>query len=238
MDRAWEAALGRGALRMAHCTACGSPTSDDALACVMCGFTASSVARLDSLDLGRLGLRDLGVEVSLRGPTLSGLEARGEQRIYAVDGDGGLTLCLGHVRWRHGEEEVRVATRPAVPSALAALLDDQRLAVEPWGWGHAHVSLDPLRLERGLFEETAYVRPQPCSEAELDGAAGLSVRPLLLGAGALAVGTRQEVLGECDERRHRLSATFPREAGIVPVLAFVLTRVAPLLDVSAALREP
>jgi hypothetical protein len=224
---------------MVHCEACLSPTAQDGPQCVMCGCALRPAPRTGAfVGLGRLRLRDLGVQEAIRGPALSGLEARGVQQVYAVDGDGGVSLCLGHVHWRHGEEEVRVATRPAVPSTLAAFLDEQRLAIEPWGWGHAQVALDQVRLEPGLSEDAAHARAVPSSEAELDRAAGLPVRSTLLRAGALAMGTRQEVLGECDERRHRLCATFPRAATLVPVLAFVLARVAPLIDSGRAVRVP
>jgi hypothetical protein len=99
------------------------------------------------------------------------------------------------------------------------------MAVEAWG-----SAFDCLELCQAQLDHTRAVRLAEASEYELDAYAGACLRCALLAAGAAAMGSRQEVLGVGDERRHVLCATFPREARLVPVVAFALSRVAPLLN--------
>jgi len=47
--------------------------------------------------------------------------------------------------------------------------------------------------------------------------------------GATAYGTREVVLNDTSRRRTYLAVTFPKAAVDVPVAAFVLTRVLPLM---------
>ena len=64
--------------------------------------------------------------------------------------------------------------------------------------------------------------------AELDSGAGIDVRATLLVHGASAIGTRAELRGDDGPTRTRLGALFPEDAELVPVVAYTLTRVAPV----------
>lgn len=66
------------------------------------------------------------------------------------------------------------------------------------------------------------------SQKELDEGAGLNVRTALVQAGARQIGTKVQLLHEAGTRRNYLCAIFPVEERLVPVVAFLLTRVLPL----------
>ena len=70
------------------------------------------------------------------------------------------------------------------------------------------------------------------SLSELSQAAGVPVITELKRVGAIAVGPRSSVLGDTGRARRRLVATFPEENEPVPLLAYVLTRLAPLVRAS------
>ena len=175
-------------------------------------------------DLGGFHLASTGIRETVCGESLAGLETTGEQIVYEAVLPGGSTIHLAWIEWCHGEREVRRTRRFQAPWQLDRRLGDQRLPVESWGEDHAWVELEQARLEDATHASTYLA-----SETELDAGARTCVRCALLGAGATAVGTRQELLGALDERRHYLCATFPRHATRVAVAAFLLVRVAPLL---------
>ena len=65
---------------------------------------------------------------------------------------------------------------------------------------------------------------------ELDQGAGVRFAPTLLGLGATAIDSRAELLDDISTHRNRLVTTFDQEqAPHLPVAAFVLTRVAPVV---------
>ena len=65
-------------------------------------------------------------------------------------------------------------------------------------------------------------------ENELDAGAGVAVARELKRHGATRVGTRQELLGDEGRTRARLGVRFPASAELVPLVGYVLTRVAPV----------
>ena len=236
------------------CTACGSPLVLGARSCRACGSLVSlgSPSRAPGTpvhetvpphltlevgercrpdapcgahhDLGGFFVAATSIRETVCGESIAGLETTGEQHVFEATAPGGGRIHVAWVEWCHGEREVRRTRRFETPWRLDRRLGDQRLEVEAWGDGHLWVELEQARLEDGTHAAT-----YRASETELDGGAHTCVRCALLGAGATAVGTRQEVLGALDERRHYLCATFPRDALRVAIAAFLLVRVAPLL---------
>ena len=175
--------------------------------------------------MGGLRVEETQAREDVAGITLSGLPTTGEQTLFEVRGPAGLCIWLAYVVWRGGEREIRWTRRQSAPLLNEHLLGRPRMAIEAWGDGF--LSMD---LGRARPAETDDDRLLATSEYELDMAARTCIRCALQAAGATAMGTRQEVLGVCDDRRHLLCTTFPREARSVPAVAFALTRVAPLLN--------
>lgn len=234
------------------CSTCGSPITAGARFCGACGtalplsaatdgpslgdpvppyltLEVGSACRPDTLcgahhGLGGFFVKATGARETVHGESLAGLDSIGEQRVFKALTPNGDTIHLAWVEWCHGEREVRRVRRFETPWRLDRQLGDQRLAVEGWGTTHAWVELEQARLE-----DASHAATYLASETELDVGARTCVRCALLGAGATAVGTRQEILGALDERRHYLCATFPKDAYRVAVAAYLLVRVAPLL---------
>ncbi len=220
-----------------RCTACGSPLARDARSCRVCRDVVPPHLTLGVADacrpdvpcgahheLGGFFLGPTGVRETVRGESIAGLETTGEQHVFEATTPGGGRIHVAWIEWCHGEREVRRTRRFETPWRLDRRLGDQRLAVESWGEDHAWVELEQARLE-----DSTHAATYLASANELALGAHTCVRCALLGAGATSVGTRQELLGALDERRHYLCATFPREAKRVAVAAFLLSRVAPLL---------
>jgi hypothetical protein len=175
--------------------------------------------------MGGLEISQTDVREDLVGITLSGLPTSGVQTLFEVRGPAGLRLSLAYVAWRGGEREIRWARRHGTPLLNEHLLGRPRLAIEAWGDGFLSMDLGHAR-----FDVEDDDRLSAVSEFEMDMAARSCIRCALQAAGATAMGTRQVLLGVCDDRRHLLCTTFPREARRVPAVAFALTRIAPLLN--------
>jgi hypothetical protein len=135
----------------------------------------------------------------VRGTTPAGLRADGEQRLFDLHGPDGLRVRIAYVWWSCGEREVRC---PELGGA-------ERLEVEHLADGWSVVDLGPA------------------TEYELAASARACVRCALYAAGAVAMDTRQRLLGDSGPRRHRLCASFRDAADLVPAVAFALVRVAP-----------
>ena len=96
-------------------------------------------------------------------------------------------------------------------------------------------SICPLRLAKPVAESWANLFD--VTLAELEEASGVPVARELKHAGAMDVGTREAVLDDTGRTRRRLIATFPHANDDVPVLAFVLTRLAPLMRASLSMKQ-
>lgn len=219
------------------CRACGAPRSSLGGVCADCGrpwapaprgsrctATAAGEPCEAGRGLGGFRFREIPARAPLAGSTPAGLAARGEQTLFRVRAAGMAAVDLAYVRWEDGEREIKLLAPPdGEPDGPA------RLEVEAWGDGWLSMDLDHAP-PAGVDGAPG----RPVSEYELDAAAHACVRCALLVVGARAMGTRQEVLGVGDERRHHLCTTFPRRARLVPAVVFALTRLAPALHASRA----
>ena len=158
------------------------------------------------------------------GITLAGLPTTGRQTLYDVRGPSGMRLSLAYVVWGDGEREIRWGRRGGSPLPGEHLLGRPRVHVETVGDGFLGMDLVLVGADGAGRDQVEAV-----SEYELDMAARTCIRCALLAAGATAMGTRQVLLGVCDDQRHVLCTTFPVDAHRVPAVVFTLTRIAPLL---------
>ncbi|HWQ25107.1 MAG TPA: hypothetical protein VNK94_13475 [Gaiellaceae bacterium] len=132
----------------------------------------------------------------------------------------------------HGERWVEARNVRSFLRYLPRLEGRLRLTID----SQRSFSTCALRLAAPKGESWANLRD--ASLAELGEAAGVAVGRELRGVGALEVGTKGAILGETGRTRKRLIATFPDDNEHVPVLAFVLTRLAPLVRASLATAQP
>ncbi len=172
--------------------------------CVACG-SVPALAPAGS-DVAGFYLRARDERTGVEGLSLAGVEATGEVRVFDAICADGLLVPVGVVSWCHGEGEVRRAETFRVPLAVDRALGDPRLPLDAWG---------PRHLVANVDTEPAPDDAAPCA------------RCALLGAGALAVGTRQELCGDSGRERHALAVVFERARPRVAAAAFVLRHVAP-----------
>lgn len=135
----------------------------------------------------------------------------------------GHELELAYLHAPNGERWVQCRKVDSPVRLLDSVEDRLRLTIQddgPREWCE-------LRQARATGERwSSLFRP---TFAELDEAAGADVARELRARGALQVGTREAVLGDQGRRRSFPCVVFERGNEDVPLLAFVLTRVLPLL---------
>lgn len=174
------------------------------------------------IEVGAFSITPLQRAVDVEGETPDGQASSGRGRLYDVSDGGESRLTVRDTSWANGERDVVATERHDSPQRFDTLVERLRLAVLPHGKG-LYVELRQARLKpngRGnLFV--------PDEEA-LDAGAGVSVARALERHGAMHVGTREVLLEDTGRSRTRLGALFPREAELVPLVAYVCTRVAPV----------
>ena len=174
-----------------------------------------------SVRLGAFVVRELPDVVAVEGETPTGSAARGRGRLLEVRDDAGLRLTVRDTTWSNGERDLVVCERHHSPQRFDTLVERLRLPVTERG--------------RGLYAELRHVRLRSNGRgnlfapdrAELDGAAGFDVVDALEREGG-CVGTRGELLADGGPARHRLGVRFPHAARMIPAMAYVCTRVAPV----------
>jgi hypothetical protein len=167
-----------------------------------------------------------------KGQTVSGVSCSGEQRIYEVRGDN-IRLDLGYSAWANGEKDIRSAFEVIGPAALRSLEGGRnRLGLRPVnqpqinGENLIWIELSQSRVREDSFNQRSTLRR--ANWDELDRGAELDSIETLRQAGAIELGTKEEILGSDDKRRFYLCATFEEKNDLFPIVAFVVTRVLPL----------
>jgi hypothetical protein len=183
---------------------------------------------MPELSVGAFTVRPLDRLVKLSGETPSGIDASGMSRLVELVGPYGLRLTIRDTNWASGERDVVATERHDSPERFDTLIERLRLSV-----------LD----RRGPYVELRQARLRPNGRAglfdadlpTLNAGAGLDVEQSLISHGALEIGTRERLLGDVERTRKRLGARIaPSGEDWVPIVAYVLTRVAPVaLDLTA-----
>jgi hypothetical protein len=172
--------------------------------------------------IGAFTITPLGETVDIEGDTTDGVASTGRGTLYEVTGDDRLRLTVRDTRWDNGERDVVATLRHDSPQRFDTLIERLRLPVAERG-DSLYAELRHVRLK-----ENGRGNLHAPGEAELDAGAGVSVAHALMQHGATAVGTRGELLGDEGRMRSRMGVRFPRDAELVPLVAFVCTRVAPV----------
>jgi hypothetical protein len=170
----------------------------------------------------------LGRTVDIEGETADGCASTGQGHLFEITDEEDCRLTVRDTQWANGERDIVTCERHGSPQRFDTLVERLRLPVLSRG-GELYVELRQVRLRpngRGnLFAP---------DEAGLDAGAGLAVTGELVRHGATRVGTRGELLGDEGRTRSRIGASFPREAELVALVAYVCTRVAPVARALAA----
>ncbi len=174
------------------------------------------------VELGRLRLTDLNqTERVLGGTTTKEVDVPGLMTLYQVRGTR-WTMSIADCAWENGERDVRVVNRGDAPQIFDFLRSKNRMTVEP------HRNVLKARLSQSLIGANDRPVRRLATLAELTSAAGVDVRAKLLELGGIAVDTRAELWGDDSNHRGYVEVQFPAHAALVPVAAYVLSRLAPL----------
>lgn len=176
--------------------------------------------------VGVVTVASTGEQRRLEGQTTNREQASGWASIYEVTGPDDLRLECADITWddcSSPQRDVRTLERHGSPQRFDRLCHGLRLAVHPAGSLH-FVELRQARMKSDDWSNLYYATPE-----ELDDGAATKVARTLRAVGAHEVGTREAVLGDTGRRRRFLCATFDAEANLVPVVAYVVTRVLPVL---------
>jgi hypothetical protein len=169
-----------------------------------------------------------GPPLQTTGSTPSGHPSEGTAQLFELVGPQRLRLTIAVVRWRNGERNVETTHRHTSPERLDRLRHGLRLTLN-------HVPRQPsvcwaeLRQARVKPGESQWSNLYKASLDELSAGAAVDASAELLGAGAQAVGSRGELLGEQGVRRTDLCFTFRSDDLVVPVVADTITRVLPIV---------
>lgn len=164
-------------------------------------------------------------EIRLKpGRTVQGIDSEAEADVFEVNGRAA-RVEVGFVRWPNGEEDVQQLSWLAGPEAVAGLTGRLRMSIYQVGdrdWCEVEQAwVDPSgRPKRGMVDLEA-----------LDAGAELSSAKLLRQLGG-EIGTRSQLLQDQGPRRNRLCVVFSPDTPIVPIAAFVISRLAPVIAAS------
>jgi hypothetical protein len=171
--------------------------------------------------VGSFSLGDASAPAVSEGRTASGADCSGTARAYELTGPDGLHLTVRDTTWSNGERDVAASERHESPECFDTLIGRLRLSVQ----SHANAQYVELQQARRRGTRAQTFR---ADLGELDSAAGVDCATVLRHAGAFAVGTRAQLLDDDGRRREYVVASFLQGHDLVPVIAYVLTRVAPI----------
>jgi hypothetical protein len=169
------------------------------------------------------------------GHTFTGEKTKGIASIYRVTLPVGEHIDVAYIVWSTGERDVRAEAVESSSRALRRLEHGLRLGIESVT---AMVSVMELRQARikDPRDPKQWSNCFKASLSELREGAGFDVARMLRRSGVIKLGEKHEVLKEYGVRRQFLCATFERDAQWPPIVAYVLTRVLPLLESSISTR--
>jgi hypothetical protein len=179
---------------------------------------------MNGLTLGGVVINSTAPAVRISGETFTAGVQEGTAKAYSVGIPDGGILEVATTHWDSGDRDVRAITRLAGPTAYDRLLKGLRLGigVGPEGGYYCELGVTTHHSDK----QPTVVRAVP---EDLELMLGDDVGEMFADLGATAYGTREAIMGETNKRRFYLGVTYPDSAVDVPVAAYVLTRVLPLM---------
>ena len=168
------------------------------------------------------------------GRTTSGEEESGENRIFEFLDDSGHYVKIAYTVWDNEERDIRPIE--AEGSRPLERLNAGRLRLALYSIRNgSYRSVDNLfcvlRQARVKEEsENQWSNLFNATPIELDEGAGLEVQKVLEKAGAIDIGTRKKILNERGRTRNQWCIVFEQKNELLPVVAFALTRILPLIN--------
>jgi hypothetical protein len=174
--------------------------------------------------VGPVNIEVSSTPVPVKGEAFTGGHQNGIAMAGELRAPDGAVLEVALVEWEHGDRDVRCFSRLAGPVMYDRLITGARLGVaarRPGDWD----------CELGILTHHDE-RPPTVVKAtwhDLDSVLGSSAERLLIGLGATAVGTKEETIADTGRRRGYLVMVSPQGQAALPLSAYVLTRVLPLM---------
>lgn len=182
----------------------------------MSRFDDDAVIVLGDLELTR------GRDQGITGKTASDIDTTGVARSWWIRGSDEVLLLLADVDWDTGERDLRIIDRAHSPQRYDRLTHGLRLGV------HEHGDDRFVELRQNRLQTTGWSGLHRASLDVLSEGAGLNAEEALLDAGAIAAGSRADVLDDTGRRRAETCALFPAGELRAPAVAYVISRVLPL----------
>ncbi|MBC9820517.1 hypothetical protein [Terrabacter sp. MAHUQ-38] len=153
-----------------------------------------------------------------------GGDAQHALEVAGVVAAGDVLLELTYQRWEDGGQ-CAVTSRVDSPPEYERLVNRLRMGVRASDDGTDVCELGIAKWDH----KNPFGSMRQATVADLDAALDGSASAFLVEAGALDTGTRAEVLGDQGRRRNYLCARFPAGDPLGPLVAFVITRIVPML---------
>ena len=146
--------------------------------------------------------------------------------VFASGSSGDIRLNIELLKTDYGESWIHAVEAHNSPKFIHRLLHGLRPGIYsiPNKEGLSFMELRQAQ----IIDDPDWPKLRKVPLEDLDDGAGVGVRQLLLTHGAFELDTRENVLGTTNNRKTELCVTFNTENSVVPIVAYVLTRVAPL----------
>ena len=162
------------------------------------------------------------------GESCSGAGQRGDNTLYLATSPDELEVSIADTRWQNGERQVR-ALDASGPPQIENLRMRMHLQVLRAGGNRNKLTIDLRQARVRLNTDNLWSNLYKADEKEHARGAGIDVAEFLDDYCA-DVGRRAALLGDSSPTGNRLCAVFPRSAEQMPVVAFVATRILPLVN--------
>ncbi len=179
---------------------------------------------MSELTIGPTTLIGLGEHVEVRGESITGVQQSGIATPCEVHTPDGGILEVALTSWERGERDVRCFNRLDGPIMYDRLVHGARLGVASKRAGVWDTELGILR-----FHDDRQPTVVKAGWNDLDQVLGADAHALLLSHGATAAGTKEALIDDAGRRRGYLMMLSPADEPTPPLVAYVLTRVLPLL---------
>ena len=177
-----------------------------------------------ALELGPLHIVPRPDPYSWKGNPAAGGESQiGTATVAGVTGGGGIAVDVAVIAWP-ASREVAAIDCHASPPRIQRLAHGGRIGIH-----RASDDEDWMELRISRLTSTDWSSEFQTTVAELEAVTRLDVDARLRELGATALGTRDTVLGETGRRRRELAVVFPPKEVVVPVAAYCIVRILPLL---------
>ncbi len=163
-----------------------------------------------------------------QGQTATKSYSSGEYQLFEIMGSGGLYLEIAYANWDNGDRDVR-ATVVSESGPLRRLEPNRlRLGIHNLSGNKSWVELSQARVQSN--NPSQWSNSKMATYDQLNIGAGLDVVNKLREVSAQEIGSKAIILGQTGTRKNYLCATFENENQWCPIIAFVLTRILPLLN--------